>query len=307
MTLRGPGDRPPSFEPHKETSVNDLLQIRFTLPEDQTDACQAFLAENVPHGWQEEQPAPDQVTYSLYVEDTAAGRELAKAVAERWPQAEVMAEEREEEDWGRAWMEFFVPLECGQRFEILPPWLADQAKDGLTPVIIEPKMAFGTGHHPTTALCLEGLAAILGDGQGWKGRHFLDLGTGSGILAIALCKLGMTGLGLDIDPLAVDCARENTERNGVQDALALAVGSIEAAAREPKFDLIVANILSGPLIGMAPAIVARLTPGGSLVLSGILEEQAEAVAAAYEAQGLGQPRFSRSGEWAALLYSGERA
>lgn len=129
--------------------MNDLLQIRFTLPEDQTDACQAFLAENVPHGWQEEQPTPDTVTYCLFVEDTAAGRALAKAVAERWPQAEVMAEEREEEDWGRAWMEFFVPLECGQRFEILPPWLADKAKAGLTPVIIEPKMAFGTGHHPT--------------------------------------------------------------------------------------------------------------------------------------------------------------
>lgn len=287
--------------------MNDLLQIRFTLPEDQTDACQAFLAENVPHGWQEEQPSPGLVTYCLFVEDTAAGRDLAQTVAARWPQAEVRTEEREEEDWGRAWMEFFVPLECGQRFEILPPWLANEAKAGLTPVIIEPKMAFGTGHHPTTALCLEGLAEILGNGAGWEGKHFLDLGTGSGILAIALCKLGMTGLGLDIDPLAVDCARENAERNGVLDHLALAVGSIEAAAQNPPFDLIVANILSGPLIGMAPAIVSRLAPGGALVLSGILDEQAQAVAAAYEAQGLGQARFSRSGEWAALLYPGEHA
>ncbi|MDY0307288.1 MAG: 50S ribosomal protein L11 methyltransferase [Desulfovibrionaceae bacterium] len=284
--------------------MTDLLQIRFTLPAHEVDACQAFLAENVPHGWQEDQDGPDGTAFSLYVEDSPAGRAVAEVVSSRWPQAGVQIQGREEEDWGRAWMEFFVPLECGQRFEILPPWLADKANPELTPVIIEPKMAFGTGHHPTTALCLEGLSTILGDGAGWEDKHFLDLGTGSGILAIALCRLGMTGVGLDIDPLAVECAEENAARNGVGDRLSLAVGSIDAVEPGVRFDLIVANILSGPLIGMAPLIVSRLAPGGALVLSGILEEQADAVAAAYEAQGLGPAERKISGEWAALTYAG---
>ncbi|MCM0754329.1 50S ribosomal protein L11 methyltransferase [Desulfovibrio aminophilus] len=283
--------------------MTDLLQIRFTLPENEIDACQAFLAENVPHGWQEDQDG-DRTAFSVFVEDTPAGRAVADAVSNRWPQAGVQVQGREEEDWGRAWMEFFVPLECGERFEILPPWLADKANPDLTPVIIEPKMAFGTGHHPTTALCLEGLSTILGDGAAWMDKHFLDLGTGSGILAIALCRLGMTGVGLDIDPLAVECAVENAARNGVADRLSLAVGSIDAVERDVRFDLIVANILSGPLIGMAPAIVSRLAPGGSLVLSGILEEQADAVAAAYEALGLGEAGRQVSGEWASLTYAG---
>ncbi len=284
--------------------MTDLLQIRFTLPAHEVDACQVFLAENVPHGWQEDQDGPDGTAFSLYVEDSPAGRAVAEVVSSRWPQAGVQVQGREEEDWGRAWMEFFVPLECGQRFEILPPWLADKANPELTPVIIEPKMAFGTGHHPTTALCLEGLSTILGDGAGWEDKHFLDLGTGSGILAIALCRLGMTGVGLDIDPLAVECAEENAARNGVGDRLSLAVGSIDAVEPGVRFDLIVANILSGPLIGMAPLIVSRLAPGGALVLSGILEEQADAVAAAYEAQGLGPAERKISGEWAALTYAG---
>ncbi|MES9995222.1 50S ribosomal protein L11 methyltransferase [Desulfovibrio aminophilus] len=284
--------------------MTDLLQIRFTLPAHEVDACQAFLAENVPHGWQEDQDGPERTAFSLYVEDSPAGRAVAEAVSSRWPQAGVQVQGKEEEDWGRAWMEFFVPLECGQRFEILPPWLADKANPELTPVIIEPKMAFGTGHHPTTALCLEGLSTILGDGTGWDDKHFLDLGTGSGILAIALCRLGMTGVGLDIDPLAVECAEENATRNDVEDRLSLAVGSIDAVEPGVRFDLIVANILSGPLIGMAPLIVSRLAPGGALVLSGILEEQADAVAAAYEAQGLGSAERKISGEWAALTYVG---
>ncbi|WP_027175045.1 50S ribosomal protein L11 methyltransferase [Desulfovibrio aminophilus] len=284
--------------------MTDLLQIRFSLPAHEVDACQAFLAENVPHGWQEDQDGPDGTAFSLYVEDSPAGRAVAEVVSSRWPQAGVQVQGREKEDWGRAWMEFFVPLECGQRFEILPPWLADKANPELTPVIIEPKMAFGTGHHPTTALCLEGLSTILGDGASWEDKHFLDLGTGSGILAIALCRLGMTGVGLDIDPLAVECAEENAARNGVGDRLSLAVGSIDAVEPGVRFDLIVANILSGPLIGMAPLIVSRLAPGGALVLSGILEEQADAVAAAYEAQGLGPAERKISGEWAALTYAG---
>jgi Ribosomal protein L11 methylase len=285
--------------------MTDLLQIRFTLPAHEVDACQAFLAENVPHGWQEDQDGPDGTAFSLYVEDSPAGRAVAEVVSRRWPQAGVHVQGREEEDWGRAWMEFFVPLECGQRFEILPPWLADKANPELTPVIIEPKMAFGTGHHPTTALCLEGLSTIVGDGAGWGGQTLRGTSAPARASWPSPCaRLGMTGVGLDIDPLAVECAEENAARNGVGDRLSLAVGSIDAVEPGVRFDLIVANILSGPLIGMAPLIVSRLAPGGALVLSGILEEQADAVAAAYEAQGLGPAERKISGEWAALTYAG---
>ena len=161
-------------------------------------------------------------------------------------------------------------------------------------------MAFGTGHHATTALCLECISALHGGGRLGEQTRFLDLGTGSGILGIGCAKLGASGMGIDNDPVALENAEENVRINGVEDKVRLVLGSIDQA--EGPFDLVVANILADPLIQMAPEIHSRVAPGGLLVLSGILASQAERVADAYKKLGRPEPQLRISGEWAALYW-----
>jgi ribosomal protein L11 methyltransferase len=203
-------------------------------------------------------------------------------------------------DWGSAWKKYFTPIPIGSRFVVLPPWSTERPQQA-EPILIEPKMAFGTGHHQTTALCLHGMVRLADEDRIKPGRSFLDLGTGSGILAIAAVKLGLTGLGLDIDPVAIDNARENAALNHVQKELELAVGSIEAV-QDRCFDLILANILANPLMDMAAPITAALSRPGVLMLSGILRDQAEHVTAAYMAQGLPRPEISFAQEWALIVF-----
>ena len=219
------------------------------------------------------------------------------------PAAESALSELEETDWLAAWRQFFTPVCCGNHFVVLPPWLADtQDFPGRTPILIEPKSAFGTGHHATTALCLRVVSDLLEAGRLQEGQHFLDLGTGSGVLGIGCCKFGLTGEGLDIDPLAVDNAVENRALNAIApENFTVAEDSIGAVTGK-QFDLVLANILARPLTEMAADIVRVCRPGGCLVLSGLLEIQADGVTAAYKAQGLPEPCRIIDGEWAALVW-----
>jgi len=164
-------------------------------------------------------------------------------------------------------------------------------------------MAFGTGHHPTTALCLTCIADLNRAGAIEPGMEFLDLGTGSGILGIGMAKLGLTGLGLDIDPQAIVCAEENAGINNVADQFKVAVGGINSLPQDKRFQVLVANILSKPLIFMAPDILRHIAPGGCLALSGILVEQAPDVIRAYVRLGLPEPVLRESGEWCGLLWT----
>jgi len=298
--------------------MSNLLKIELTLPGtmpgDEVEAAgeeiSGWLAANSLQGWEElTAPASRDLTFRFYLEPESP---LAKSVKEyvpgRWPQAKVTAETQEQQDWSAAWKEFFTPIDIGGRFEIVPPWLADADHHGLEPIIIEPKMAFGTGHHATTALCLEGIARLVKIGRLEKGASFLDLGTGSGILAIGLVKLGCKGLAIDIDPQAVFCAAENLALNGLPASGApdapvqLAVGGLESINPELAFDCIVANILAQPLIDMAPYLLKHLKPGGALILSGILVTQAQAVADAYVRQGMPAPARVDQGEWSGLFW-----
>ena len=145
-----------------------------------------------------------------------------------------------------------------------------------------------------------GCERLLDQGRIASGQTFLDLGTGSGVLGIACCKSGLSGLGLDIDPLAVDNALENRELNQVS-GFDAALGGIEAAVGH-SFDLVLANILARPLMELAPAVAAARKPHGCLVLSGLLEIQADGVEAAYKAQGLPTARRVIEGEWCALVW-----
>lgn len=187
---------------------------------------------------------------------------------------EHQAEVIEDQDWERSWMDNFQPMRFGQRLWIVPSWHAAPEPDAVN-LLLDPGLAFGTGTHPTTALCLEWL-----DGQPLKDTQVLDFGCGSGILAIAALLLGAReAVGTDIDVQALEASRDNAGRNGIaDDKFALYLPEHMPAMQA---DVLVANILAGPLVSLAPQLSTLVRPGGLLALSGILAEQGEEVAAAY--------------------------
>ncbi|WP_373191319.1 50S ribosomal protein L11 methyltransferase [Halomonas sp.] len=199
------------------------------------------------------------------------------------PCPEVEVELLADRDWEREWMVDFQPLRMGEWLWIVPSWHAPPAPDAVN-LLLDPGLAFGTGTHPTTALCLAWLDSLAVAGE-LQDRAVLDVGCGSGILAIAALKLGARhATATDIDPQALQASRDNAERNGVTEA-DLRLGYPEQL-EAGNFALVVANILAGPLVAMAEEIAGRLAPGGRLALSGILEGQAEEVRRAYRDQGL---------------------
>ncbi len=199
-----------------------------------------------------------------------------------------------DEDWGEGWKKHFQPLDVG-RVRVRPSWIADPVPPGSVEVVLDPGMAFGTGTHPTTSLCLAALSDLL---AARPGASVLDVGTGSGILAIAARKLGARRVAAnDDDPKAIEVARENAAANGVALELVLAPDEIPGT-----FDLVVANILANTLVELAPAIAAKVAPGGVVLLSGILGPQEDEVRRAYVARGLAplEGGDRRQGEWSLL-------
>lgn len=180
----------------------------------------------------------------------------------------------EDQDWERSWMDNFQPMRFGQRLWIVPSWHAAPEPDAVN-LLLDPGLAFGTGTHPTTALCLEWL-----DAQKLDDCNLIDFGCGSGILAIAALLLGAPqAVGTDIDPQALEASRDNASRNGIDPARFPVY--LPADMPQQPADVVVANILAGPLVALAAQITALVKGGGRLALSGILAEQAEEVRAAY--------------------------
>jgi len=178
-----------------------------------------------------------------------------------------------EQDWVRLTQSQFDPIRIADRLWIVPSWHEAPDVDAIA-IILDPGLAFGTGSHPTTRLCLQWLEANLRPGE-----TVLDYGCGSGILAIAAVKLGAgRTVGVDIDPQAVESARDNAARNAVEADFRLS-GDLP----EGDYDVVVANILTNPLKALMPLLAARTRPGGRIILSGILEAQADEVAAIYAA------------------------
>lgn len=188
-------------------------------------------------------------------------------------------------DWVAKSLEGLKPVRAGG-FLIHGRHDRDERRDGDIAIEIEAGQAFGTGHHGTTAGCLEMISTVVADEAP---RNALDLGAGSAVLAIALAKLAaIPVLATDIDPVAVAVSAENVELNGVASHVVTATAEgfdDPVFARHGPFDLIVANILAKPLMGLAPEMPAHLAPGGSVILSGILEQQGDAVIAAYASEG----------------------
>ncbi|NYS34150.1 50S ribosomal protein L11 methyltransferase, partial [Streptococcus danieliae] len=182
----------------------------------------------------------------------------------------------EEQDWVRLTQSQFAPIHIGKNIWVVPSWHEAPDPDGLI-LELDPGLAFGTGSHPTTRLCMEWLEA-----NPAPGKSVLDYGCGSGILAMVAKKLGaQTVVGVDIDPQAIESAGLNAERNQCEIEYFLPDTFATSAHATAKFDIVVANILSSPLKVMAPMLSGRVAAGGALILSGVLARQAEEVAAAY--------------------------
>jgi ribosomal protein L11 methyltransferase len=210
-------------------------------------------------------------------------------------------EQIEDRAWEREWLKDFHPMRFGERLWICPGGQRPPLEAaGAVPCLIQldPGLAFGTGTHPTTALCLEWL-----DAAQLQGRFVVDYGCGSGVLAIAALKLGAAGaLAIDIDPQALLATRDNAARNGVAEHLTVAAPEV---AHSAPADILLANILAEPLLELAPAFAARVRTAGCVVLSGILQSQAEAVASRYAAWFDMRPATTRD-DWA-LLYGLRRS
>jgi ribosomal protein L11 methyltransferase len=205
-------------------------------------------------------------------------------------------------DWAESWKQHFHPGRIGRRFVIKPSWREYQAAADDLILEIDPGLAFGSGLHPTTQLCLQIL-----ENMPLTGKSVLDVGTGSGILALAALKLGATHIrAVDIDDVAVRVARENFERNGYSlpegrgVTVETAVGS--AADRGGRtWNVVLANILANTLIELMPDLAAALSPGGQLILSGLLIEQEVSVTAAANAHGLHLADRQVEEDWVALV------
>ncbi len=200
-----------------------------------------------------------------------------------------------ETDWAEAWKQHLTVLHVGRRLVIRPSWLPYIPAGEEVVVELDPGMAFGTGTHPTTQMCLLAL-------EDWvrPGARVLDLGTGSGILAIAAAKLGAKRvLALDTDPQAVSVARENVYRNGVADRVRVARGSLAQAIG--RFDVVVVNILARVLVEMAEqGLARRLAPTGRLMVAGLLAAQEEEVREAFQRHGLVVVGRRQMEDWVAL-------
>jgi ribosomal protein L11 methyltransferase len=199
-----------------------------------------------------------------------------------------------DEDWGESWKKGLGPLAIG-RVWVRPTWIDAPPPPGAVEVVLDPGMAFGTGTHPTTSLCLAALSELLSE---QPGASVLDVGTGSGLLAIAAARLGARRVAAnDVDPDAVRVAGENAAANGV--SLELAAAPVEAIPGT--FDVVVANILANTLVELAPAIARKLAPGATLLLAGVLAPQEAEVRAAYLAAGLAPAEGRRDGEWSLVV------
>jgi ribosomal protein L11 methyltransferase len=205
------------------------------------------------------------------------------------------------EDWSSSWKVHFKPLRVGKHLLIVPTWEDAAALPDDLVIRIDPGMAFGTGGHETTRLCLELLESVLDNGPLLSMPSLLDLGTGSGILAIAANLLGAGRiLALDIDPDAVEVACENLALNDMSDLIECGTAPLESLTEN--FDIILANILAEELVRLASSLAERLHPGGSLILSGILAEKEPLVRQGFAIHRLKYSRTVSDGEWVALLY-----
>ena len=211
--------------------------------------------------------------------------------------AEVAALEVEDEEWATSWKQYYKPIPVGDRLLVKPSWETAEPsfRDRLV-IELDPGMAFGTGTHETTTMCMEILAEA-----DLSGKRVVDVGSGSGILAIAAARLGALAVeALDYDPMAVKVARENVERNGVVGVVNVQQSDLLGAV-EGQYDVIVANIIARIIIAALPSVAEHLKPGGLFIASGIIREKADQVAHELADRGFLVMERREAGEWVAFV------
>jgi len=214
----------------------------------------------------------------LYPADTDMQCVLRDIPANLLQQANQRVEILEDKDWAREWMQHYQPMQFGRRLWVCPSWL-EPPEPGAVNLLLDPGLAFGTGTHATTALCLGQL-----DSMALAGQTIVDYGCGSGILAVAALKLGaILALGVDNDPQALAASRDNAARNNIapENFPVAFAEQVDQRAWERRADVVMANILAGPLIDLSETLLNFLKPGGTLLLSGLLQNQAETLCAHY--------------------------
>lgn len=208
-----------------------------------------------------------------------------------------------EEDWAEAWKRFFFVQRIGKRLVVKPSWRDYQPEPDDVVLELDPGMAFGTGLHPTTQMCLKACERLVRDGM-----RVLDVGTGSGILAIAAIKLGAASVtALDVDGVAVKVATENVAINGLEPSIEVKQGSVGPATPEAAYDLVLANIIASVIVDLAPSFKNALAPEGILVVSGIIHEREEWVRQTLESVGLRIDETMTDGDWRAMVCRRGRA
>ena len=239
-------------------------------------------------------PADRRVEETKLLLDTALGH-----MSLMYPMPTPVYRIIDEADWAEAWKANYKPIRLGRKLIIRPEWVEMETAPDEVVISLDPGMAFGTGTHPTTQLCLETLEDVV-----QPGVQVLDLGCGSGILSIAAAKLGAGHvLGLDIDSIAVTAAQQNSARNGLSDKITVQEGSLDMAVDSAqRFDLVVANILAWIIILMCENHLGEVVrPGGIGVFSGIIAEQAGDVETALRRVGLQPYARRQQGDWVAIL------
>ena len=243
------------------------------------------------------------VTVKTYLPLDEEGRKARRRIEEAlWHLSQIYPfpapefRELAEDDWANAWKKHYHVLRIGQRIVIKPPWQEHERQPDEVVIELDPGMAFGTGLHPTTRMCLQALEERLE-----PGAKVLDLGTGSGILAIAAAKLGAGYvLALDNDPLAVKAARANVQSNGVQNLVAVEHGSLGKTTEE--FELVLVNILARVIVELADkGLVDRVRPTGLMIAAGIIVEQEAEVAAVLREHGLDIVELRQEKDWVTLI------
>ncbi len=284
------------------------LAVELYIAKEFGEGVSNFLTERGATGIEELEEDLQHVKLRTYFQQDGRERKILQSlqrylkslekIAPENPRSKIKTASIPEQDWGENWKRFFRPIQVTPKFVVKPPWSRVRLKKGQIPVGINPGMAFGTGTHATTILCIR----ALGERIKKRGLSILDVGTGSGILSIVAAKLGAKEVwGIDIDRVAVENARENVEKNHVSDVVRIRKGSIGSLHK--KFDIIIANIDLKTLRRKRRLLLNHLKGNGLLILSGILVEEEERIRLHYLETGhLWWTETTQEKEWACLIF-----
>lgn len=216
---------------------------------------------------------------------------------EGYPSVQLTARPIYEQDWAVSWREFFGVVDTGDRVVIVPTWIEHEVEPGRLAIRLDPGQAFGTGHHETTRLCLSAL-----DELARPGMKVLDVGTGSGVLAIAAIKLGAASVeAIDIDPIAAEVGRKNCDANGIGDEVRISAGVL-AEDHSGRYDLVLSNISTDANLRLAPIFGQVVKTGGFAILSGILSRDARRAQAAMAEHGFTLAGIRHERDWCQLQF-----